>query len=247
MADKTATSKETREELLTRAIRTSVPIRNSFVQLTTPGGGPGPLSRFVSQRRGFALDLYLLFHAVASGGDFSVRRHSAIWARALGIPQTAHGRSRVSRAWAWLEREGLIRRERDRRLVKVHLLQEDASRKRYRHPAKAGHYFQLPHVYWTDDWFLRLTLPAKAGLLILLSRPPAADLPLERAAKWYGVSADTLGRGLRELQAANVVAADVVQRKAPLSPLGHTWEYHYTLLPPFGRARKRAGRRRGSR
>lgn len=233
MAVALPTALDARMELLDRCKRDHVPIRRSFVQSITSGGGAGPLAVFVTSRRETALDLYLLFHASACGGGFDTRLHSAVWARAIGLPRSRHSASLISRSWTWLEEMNLITKKRDRRLLNVTLLKEDASGDDYAHPGKAGNYFKLSHEYWLEGWCDRLDLASKAALLILLSRVPGSDLPQERAPQWYGISADTLGRGLRRLQTENLVRIKVVTKQAPLSPIGYSWEQRYWLLPPF--------------
>ncbi|MDQ5822208.1 MAG: hypothetical protein M3540_12275 [Actinomycetota bacterium] len=239
-----------RKDLLDRCKRDHVPIRRAFVQHTAQGGGPGPLADLVRNRREVALDLYLLLHASACGGAFDTRLHALVWARALGLDETRHSASLISRNWTWLESERLIAKARDRRLLNVTLLKEDGSGTPYSHPGKAGNYFKLSHRYWTDEWCDRLDVPAKAALLILLSRQPGNDLPQERASKWYGISSDTLGRGLKTLRENGLVRVRVRQKQAPLSPIGFSWEQRYTLLAPFNRptpkSRGATGRKRSA-
>jgi hypothetical protein len=115
----------------------------------------------------------------------------------------------------------------------VFLLQEDGSGLPYQHPGKAGRYFRLPHEYWLAGWCDKLDLTAKAVLLILLSRRPGEELPQERAPTWYGVSADSVGRGLSTLKDHELVRVTVNKKQAPLSPIGVTWERRYTLVEPF--------------
>lgn len=240
------TALDARTELLTRCKRDHVPIRRGFVQLSLRGGGPGPLAAFVTGKRETALDLYLAFHASACGGDFDTRLHALVWARVLGLAGSAHSNSLVSRSWSWLAEQRLVAKERDRRLLNVTLLREDGSGEPYTHPGKAGHYFKLSHRYWLDGWCDQLDLPAKAALLILLSRKAGSDLPQERAPQWYGISADTLGRGLHTLQERNLVRVSVTTKKAPLSPIGYSWEQRYWLLPPFQKTDTHRARQKGA-
>jgi len=70
----------------------------------------------------------------------------------------------------------------------------------YAYPQKE--YFKLPFAYWTDEeaWYVSLSFAAKATLLVALSLRPPFVLPAERAPAWYGLSADTVDRGLRDHQ-----------------------------------------------
>jgi hypothetical protein len=217
-----------------------VPIRRSFLQVTSRGGGRGPLAEFVRARRETAFDLYGIFHATACGGEYDTRLHARVWARALGLSETEHSDSLISRNWAWLERQRLVTKRRDRRVLNVTLLREDGSGATYTHPGKAGNYFKVPHAYWLDGWCDVLDFPAKVTLFILLSRQPGADLPQERMPEWYGISADTIGRGLKSLREHDVLHVRTVTKQAPLSPIGFTWDKRYTLVGPFKRASVRA-------
>lgn len=225
---------ETRAKLLGRAKRDHVPIRRAFVQELS-GTGCGPLAHFVRERRALALQLWLLLHASASGGDFDTRLHSRVWARALGLAENRHTASLISRNWSWLEQQRLVSKQRDHRLLNVTLLAEDGSGKPYSHPGRSGNYFKLPHAFWLDGWCDIFDLPTTAALLILLSRRPGTVLPQERAPEWYGISADTLGRGLKGLREHDLVRVTVIKKQEPLSPVGYTWEQRYNLLPPFAR------------
>jgi hypothetical protein len=240
-------SADTRSALLKRCRRDAVPIRRSFVQDTAPGGGPGPLAAFVRRRRATALDLYLLFHASACGGAHDTRLHAAVWARGVGLRSTRHSETVISRNWAWLNQQKLIAKQRDHRLLRVVLLQDDGSGAAYVHPGQGTTgYFKLSHSYWLDGWCDELDLASKAALLILLSRRPGDDLPQERVPEWYGVSADSFARGVKRLETSGLLRIDITTKKAPLSPLGYTWEHRYTLLSPFARATPSKRKRRAA-
>jgi hypothetical protein len=233
MEVKPPTALDACRELLGRCKRDHVPIRREFVQHSPQIGGRGPLAAFVTGRRELALDLYLLLHASACGGDFDTRLHARVWARALGLRESAHATSVISRNWGWLEGQGLVSKMRDHRLVNVTLLKEDASGTPYAHPGKSGNYFKLSHAYWLDGWRSALDLPGKTALLILLSRRPGSDLPQERAPEWYGISPDTLARGIRKLEDLKLLQTTILKKQAPLSPVGYSWEQRYRLCPPF--------------
>lgn len=229
---------ETIEALLERSGREEVPIRRTFVQRATRGGGAGPLAHFVRNRRGRALDLYLLLHAVASAPPYDAAFPAAVWARALGLRSYSSSETLVSKSWTWLEGQRLVETRRRRRLREITLLYEDGSGRRYRHPGEQGaedrgHYFKLPHVYWRLNVHNRISLPAKATLLIALSLRDDFILPTDRGVSWYGLSRDTVRKGLRDLRLLGFLAMREVRKEAPLSAHGFTLERHYTLKAPF--------------
>jgi hypothetical protein len=229
-----ATAKETIEALLERSgRRTYVPIRRSFVQDPKRGGGAGPIASFVHQRRSRTLDLYLLAHAVASAPPFDVCFPATVWARALGISDQPGAGSTISKHWTWLVQRGLIQSERSGRLRKVTLLKEDGSGLPYKHPGREGNYFKLPYAYWEGNFHNRMGLPAKAVLLIALSLKDEFLLPTKQGAAWYGLSRDTVRKGLRTLRLLGILEMQEVRKKAPLAPLGFTMERRYTLKEPF--------------
>jgi len=228
------------DALLARSSRESVPIRRSFTQLRSRGGGPGPLAAFLTGRRRRALDLYLLAHAVCSAPPWDVTLESVVWGRLLGLAGSGLA-SMISRQWSWLEEQQLIVTTRKDRLRTVTLLREDGSGKPYTHPgqptgdrAAEGDYFSLPHAYWRMGLQDQVDLPTKVVLIIALSRPDNFILPLEHADKWYGISQDSLRTGLRQLQVRELLNIEFRHTKAPLSPTMVRTERRYTLRPPFG-------------
>lgn len=232
---------ETIQAMLERSGRTrGVPLRRAFVQQRQRGGGPGALAAFVTGRRTAALDLYLLVHALASRYPYDAALPAQVWARALGL----HGKgaaSGISKNWAWLEEQRLIRSEREGRVRRVFLLSEDRSGAAYIHPGEGdnaeGDYFHLPFNYWLGHYMNRLTLPAKAVLLIALSLQMRDHfvLPREQASAWYGISPDTIQRGLSDLLRRGVVRYRLEYAKAPLSPRGYVAVRQYRLFPPFAK------------
>ena len=122
---------------------------------------------------------------------------------------------------------------------------EDASGVQYVHPSRAREaYFKLPYAYWLDGWNVKLDLPAKAMLLIAMSLEDGFVLPVEKAKQWYGISADTAARGLKTLADEELLTSRGVRKKAPLAPLGFSYDRRYTLGSPFG---PRGPRRRRTR
>ena len=224
----------------------AAPVRRQFLQAGRQGAPvPGPLNAIVRSRDEIALDVYLLHRARASSAPFDVVAHSAVWARATGIDiEKNAGSAAVSKAWRRLdEKYRLIRRERRGRLAKIIALREDGSGKPYEVPT--GHtwndrYFKLPFGYWLDEqrWHCVLSLRGKAALLIALSLPSPFTLPTERAPAWYGISADTLERGLRELTDHGALSRVLKIRKAPLAPAGKTRVSEYARLGAFAPSAK---------
>ena len=118
------------------------------------------------------------------------------------------------------------------------LLREDGSGERYERPTRG--FIQIPHELWTagpspqQRWYERLSLPALTFLLIALRNADRFGLRAERGPDYYGISADTLTRGARELRLAELLKIDKALITAPLAPSGVTAENRYTLRPPFG-------------
>lgn len=229
-------------DLLRQSGRGIVPIRKTFVQIGRGSSTrPGPLANFVRRHDVRGLDAYLLVHALASGGDFSCEYPATVWARALGLDSAATesaARGAVSKVMKRLDEDHrLIRRGRRRRRSVVTLLEEDGSREDYRHPHKLNQqWLRLPHAYWLDGYHLDLSLPAKAILLVALSLNDDFILPVEKAPQWYGLSADTATRGLRELRDARLLTVDISWDLSYRSSAFHVEKRKYTLLGAFSKA-----------
>jgi hypothetical protein len=234
------TQQETIEDLLVQSGRDSVPIRTKFVQ---QGRGkttkPGPMASFIEAHDVRALDAYLFVHALASSPPWDCEYPSGMWIRAFGLADTAtmtSARGAVSKIMKRLEDRKLIQRGRSGRWATVALLCEDGSGAEYKRPvSKDDTWFQLPHAYWLADHYRQLSLPAKAMLLVALSLPNDFYLPLNKADAWYGISADSAGRGLRELADCNLI--EVRQRwvKNHRSDTGWIEQRHYTLTGPYSK------------
>jgi DNA-binding transcriptional ArsR family regulator len=224
--------------------RDFVPVRRTFLQVRAAGGGAAPLAAFVTDRRKRALELYLLIHALASTEPWDVASGWQAWAAALGMPETAASQVSVSKTLGWLERVKLIRRVKDGRRRRIYLLDESGSGAECRHPARsrAPDYFKLPYAYWREGWHARLDLPATSVLLTALSLRSTFVLPLDNGASWYGISRDTLRRGLRGLTDAGLVTFRSRFKQTLKSPTGATEERRYTLQGSFA-ARERRARR----
>ncbi len=196
----------------------TVPIRRAFAQGLDEDGPrtahkPGPLHQLI--RNELALDLLLLVHAVASGGDFSVTERAETWARATGVSFKTDGSASapVSRLWHRLDELQLIGRSTDGRLTKVTKLREDGSGNPYTRPAgsKTGPlrdiYFQVPFTYWDDGLHRKLDMAGKTVMLIGMSlRKVTFALPQTKTfAGYYGISETTLRRGISKLLTAKIL------------------------------------------
>jgi len=239
---------DTIQLLLDRSQRPNqtVQIRNSFLQRRNGGRRePGPLAPIVARRDDRSLALFLLVHMVTSSdkksGAFDVTEWSQTWARAVGLYDAASGASAVSRVWKRLEDDRLITRHRGSlRRTTVTVLREDGSGNPYTRPtgAKNDPYFKLPFTFWTNTpaWHRELSLPAKSALLISLSREAVFYLPHRQAASWYGLSEDTIRRGLGELLETKLLAIEEERYIPSLqSPTGWTPRTYYRLQGPFAK------------
>jgi len=231
----TSTSEQTIQAILDRAHRPAVPIRRSFVQVEQVeiDGRRPPLATMVRHRDERALDFYLLILAQASGGNYDVAHAANVWVRALDLPGK-NPTSAVSKVLARLVDYSLVTRDRRGRRAHITLLCEDSSGAPYTHPGTANaRYLKLPHTYWTAGWYRSLSLSAKAALLIACSLPSPFFALREHAPKQFGISADTLGDGLHELETCRLLDRWPHYKPAPLTAAGYTMEYRYRLLPPF--------------
>lgn len=238
---KAATIHETVDEIVKTSRRGAFPLRRAFLQQKNGGKAQsGPLAAFVAAGDRTGLLLYFLAVTKASADPWDVSLHSAVWARALGIPlpESATARGRVSKAWSRLVERGLMIRARSGRLAKFTLLREDGSRSPYTPPGPP--YLKVPHELWThgptptERWYQQLSLPELSFLVIALSNMDDFGLPVERGPEYYGISADTLLRGYRGLQGKGLLRIRSSTFTAPLSPTGLSYENRYTLKPPFG-------------
>ena len=225
-------------DLLTQVKRDAVPMRPAFVQ---QGKGkatkPGPLASFVSRHDERGLDAYLLIHAMASTPPWDCDYPAVTWIRALGLGEGAERDSALaasSKIMRRLAERRLITRKRVGRRSVIYLLDEDGSGDEYTLPATAKErYFKLPHAYWTERHYETLDLPAKAMLLIALSLRPGFPLPYERGPAWYGLSADSTEKGLRDLQNAGLLDFDHNWLRNVRSETGWTEQRLYSLTGPY--------------
>lgn len=245
-APATVTRHVTVVDLLAQSKRGIVPIAKTFVQQgRAKMTKPGPLHLFVGGHDERGLDAYLFVHALASAHPWNCDYPSGTWVRALGLAddaELASAKSAVSKVMKRLADRGLVQRSRVGRTSSITLLKEDGSGGPYEHPHSRGeNWLQLPYAYWTEHHYESLTLPAKTMLLVALSLPDRFPLPYERCPQWYGISADTAERGLKELTAKGLL--DVAQEWIinHRSDTGWVEQRRYTLEGAYSQAaRKRA-------
>jgi hypothetical protein len=239
-----ATPDETVDEIVALSGRSDVPIRVEFLQGKDGTGTstPGPLADFVRTGDQRALTLYLLALTKASSEPWDTALPAPVWARAMGVdlPQSNTATSTISKAWRRIDERRLIERRRRKRMAAVTLLREDGSGRVYSHPGtERDWHLKLPHAFWLEGpgskrWYRVLDLPETAMLLIALSRLDGFRLPFESGPDWYGISADTVNRGVHGLERHGLLTIDKGYKKAPLAPAGYTTENRYTLQAPFG-------------
>jgi hypothetical protein len=230
------------DALVTRSARSAIPVRRTFVRQKNAEGKsvPGPFAKFVSRNDRFALLLYLLLLTCASAPPYDVGHHSAVWARALGVPNptSTTARTRVSKAWARIAERKLVVRGRRHRIANATPLCEDGSSDPYTRPTSA--FMSIGHQLWTDGpsaeerWYQVLDLAELAVLIIGHMNSDDFALPAERVPEYYGISADTFQRGVTGLKGHGLLDDRWSRKAEPLAPTGYTYERRYTLAAPFG-------------
>ncbi len=239
--DWVATPHETVLDLLTTASRIDgdVPIRVSFVQQGSRGAPqPGPLATLIHRGDRRGLDLFLLLKAVASAPPHNSHRSAAVWARALRHTGVTANEQTISRIWRRLDDLGLVARSKSGRQADILLMDESGSHEVYIHPAHRGdRYFRLPVAYWLDTdnhWSATLGLPAKAMLLVALSRSDRDSFCRSRKSRTgTGCLQTPPSAGSQNLCRRKVLGRARVPKKAPLAPQGLTYDTHYTLRRDF--------------
>lgn len=243
-----ATAADTRKYLIERSGRSFAPIPKVFIQNPDPKATPdrgAPLADFVRRGDKRALLALMMLYTIISSGDhddgWSSTLPLQVWARALDTVATATGSSATSAAtkiFTRLVQRDLIERRRTgrERKITITLLSADGSGTPYTRPTgktKDDRFIRLNHQFWTQDWAHTLSLPAIAMLLVALHEKPGFFLPTEHMPKWYGWSADTAERGLRELDERGLIHIDKQVYTDPISPSGLSSKNRYTVLAPF--------------
>lgn len=217
-----------------------VPIRRTFLQKPRGTVGPRGANLALLARDRFALDAYLLIHAVASSSaPYTANYPAATWVQLARLDEAATfeaGRSRWSKAATKLTTLKLIERERKGNQMQYQLLDEAGSGRTYTRPTDSTeHWLRLPHSYWLDEFDAQLSQPEKLMLLIALDQPRTFTLPLNQSGSWYGISESTARRGLRGLEQNGLLLKSSSFTASPRSPTGWTEELQYTLQGPFSK------------
>jgi len=159
--------------------RHHVPLVKAFVRPPkiadkTPKEGT-PLAGIVRRQDEALLDLYLLvlvraLHEQASPDGIGVGPYpAAVWARLIGL--TSSPLTTFSRLLRRGEDHRLLRRKRVTNGIILLPCREEGDGQLYQRSTSARRpYLQIPLEYWRDGWDRLLSLPAKAMLLVLLSR-----------------------------------------------------------------------------
>lgn len=251
-ADEDSTPATTRAEFVRISARGFTVIRNIFVQDRVGGKGVGStLGRLVEARQPRPLLAYLLLLMSWSAIDkLPEPLEAAVWARALSPnpPANPIPASAMTRVWNKLAELELITRQREARLVRIGPRREDGKRD-YSRPrpdesrSVREKFFVLPDVFWTENWYEKLSMPGVAMLLILLEETTGRDevhLAYERAPAWYGISAKTMQNGLDELRHFGLATMREEWVRSDLSKVGKKQRRYYQLTGPFSRrARKK--------
>lgn len=201
----------TRQTYLKRSRSGYTKIRSAFVQVppstARAGSKPAMLPAFARNHR--AAVLYL---AVLRNWTWLARSDEALpadtWIRFLKSDKSnalTWTTQSLSHAWKVLEDNKLVTRKLENRLKKVTPLHESGSGSSYASPdgSRSSVYFVLPDEFWTQELHATLSWPELAVLLILLkesSGRPWAELSVDRAQKYYGISRSTAEDGLRGLR-----------------------------------------------
>lgn len=235
-----ATPQETREEFLARTGGAYAKVRHSLIQL--PGkqrSNPAMLPKFSRNHRALVLYLALLANRPWLDNEDEPLA-AAAWVRFLTCddpkaltwtPQS------LSHAWGVLEDLNLVTRPRKGRLVDVQPRREDGKAE-YRRPigTSTDPYFLLPHEFWLRQLHGTLSWPGLAVLLILLKesgKTGTAQLAIDRARDWYGISRTTAEAGLAELRGLGYVSSRGRLVKDVTSPDGRRKTSVHTLLDAF--------------
>ena len=226
-------------EVFLESHRDAVPLRETFLQTRGAPPTPGALAKLVRRGQHHALDLYLLIHAATASPPHHLAINPRFWAplvaRTNQSPRSA--RRALDRSVEILELLDLVRPVTRLGVPVIELLDEDGWGDAYLHPKRTGErFFTLPHAYWEYGLDRMLSLPAKAVVLIARSlKPQGFTLPLANAQAWYGISPDSMRRGMKELVANDLAKYQSNVVDASKAPDGTAIRRTYKLVGPVAR------------
>lgn len=224
------------------------PVRHDFVQKHDGRNRASTLARLCSGRKKRALILYLMLLTLWRPDLRPIR--STVWLRLVTVTggNLTWSSSSLSETWTTLVDLGLAERKRVTRMAHVLPRREDAHAE-YSRPTgrtKGDRYFVLPGDFWTGKWFDTLSLPAICMLLILLKETNDNEsefhITHEQVDEWYGISASSAAKGLKELEDVGLVTVRHDQVPAGLAAQGYTFHLYYSLTGAFSTAARKKAR-----
>ncbi|GAA2509639.1 hypothetical protein [Winogradskya humida] len=209
------------------------------------------LAPFVTAGDLRGLRAYLMIVAASSATNeqdtWTTELDSLVWARLFDAHKDAESAAARTAAWRTMTRlkdKGLIdcTRTKGSRNIAVTLLREDGTRQPYSRPGLADKdaYLQLPIGFWAKGHDEKINLPGLAMLLAICAERRWAAFPAEHMPTWYGWSADTTLRGLKNLRELGLVEQRERYKRAELTAPGSTMFYEYRhvrAMRPSTRAR----------
>jgi len=206
---------------------TGVQLAKSFVRRNETSDPPPPLALLLRGGQGgeVRLKLYLTMSLLAVSAPYDIKPIPArSWAEALGLDDPErNGARRVNDAIDWLAKNKFLVSDRRRGTPgSVRLLSQAGTGDPYTRPTVSGRYVKVPLGLWDQGWIARLSGAALALLIVLIDvqagRPAPQWISPAQARRLYDLSPDTWTKGVRELEAFDLVS--VLKR-----PQGGTFDY----------------------
>lgn len=240
---------ETRRALFTRAKLGFARVEKAFVQLDGyPAGGKSRgsvLGDLVNGKKARALDLLLTVHALSPILEDSPLP-LATWAQVLSSDEHLWTTRTISTAFRDLQKMNLLDLSGPKQQPVIELKREDGSGDPHQEvKSENGRgFFTIPFEYWTEGDITRLSLPAKALLLIILkeTQDPKGKLtvtmPVSRAQAWYGISERTAERGYFELAQRFLIQQKVQKINDHQHPAGRREVVHRAPVGAYSTAHR---------
>lgn len=240
---------ETRRALFARAKLGFARIEKAFVQLDEYPDGEksrgSVLGKLVTGKKARALDLLLTVHALSpilEGSPLPL----ITWAQVLSSDEHLWTTRTISTAFRDLQKMDLLDLSGPKQQPVIELKREDGSGDPHQEvKSENGRgFFTIPFEYWTDGDITRLSLPAKALLLIILkeTQDPKGKLtvtmPVARAQAWYGISERTAERGYLELAQRLLIQQKVQKINDPQHPAGRREVVHRAPIGAYSTANR---------